>query len=278
MRVKPSPSCTPSCQSSLSVSTLTPPTGSARHQAADLSISSLHTTTPLSVNTSSIHTPSYGSRWTTSEASSETFQSHTARGVLVHRVKFVPHLESVTEIDELWRRFLATSLVGKENSRAGTRCTCGAKNHTAKKRETRTKDSKSEADSMKNSTVPRVKRSVLVERAVQTSPTTLSTERDPPPPHTHIPHSASVAFTVASPKQTRPQLGQLTLSEAFALSHPEFIEASLRRQRELRERHQGYMKEKVCYATGKDFRKPYSFKLASIHAGKFIYTTTIHDS
>ena len=270
-REKPSPSWTPSCQSNLSVSTLTPPTGSGRHQtAADLSISSLHTATPLTVDTSSIHTPSYGNRWTASELSSETVQSHVTRGVSDHRVKFVPHLESVTEIDELWRRFLASSLVEKEN-RAGTRCTCGAKNHTAWKREKRSKELNTEADSTRDSTVARVKRSVLVERAVQTSPVTLPRERELPPPHTHIPHSASVAFTVASPRQTRPQLGQLTLSEAFALSHPEFIEASLRRQRELRERHRDFMEQRGYYTTEKEFRKPHSSKPASIHTGKLIY-------
>ena len=273
VRVTDSPPSTPSYQSSLSVSTLTPPTGSDRHQAADLSISSLHTTTPLTVDTSSVHTPSYGSRCTASELSSETVQSHTtrSRGVSDHRVKFVPHLESVSEIDELWRRFLSSSLVGKEN-RAGTRCTCGAKNHTAMKREPRTQDSKSKADSMKSSTIPRVKRSVLVERAIQTSPMTHPMERELPHPHMQIPRSASVAFSVASPRPARPQLGTLTLSEAFALSHPEFIEASLRRQRELRERHQDYLEQKAYYATGKDFRKPHSSKPAFIHMSKLIYT------
>ena len=268
VRMTASPSSTPSCRSSLSVSTLTPPTGSDRHQAADLSISSLHTATPLTVDTSSVQTPSYGSRCTASELSSETVQSHTTRS---RGVKFVPHLESVTEIDELWQRFLASSLVGKEN-RAGTRCICGAKNHTPKKREPGTKDSKSEADSTKSSTTPRVKRSVLVERAIQTSPMTHPVERELPHPHTQVPHSASVAFSVASPRPARPQLGQLTLSEAFALSHPEFIEASLRRQRELRERHRDYLEQKAYYATGKDFRKPHSFKPASVRTSKLIYT------
>ena len=260
-------SSTPSCQSSLIASTLTPSIGSQRRQAdADLSISLLHTTTPLTANTSSVHTPSYGSRWTASEFSSETIQPQSHHAHTTRPVKFIPHLESVTEIDELWQRFLTSSLVGKEN-RDRSRCTCGAKNHIVKKREpiVRTQDLKSEADSTKNCTIPHVKRSVLVERAIQTSPMMRhpsSPDKELPHSRTQVHHSASVAFSVASPNQSaRPQL---TLSEAFALSHPEFIEASLRRQRELRERHRDH----VFHATGRNYRKTHSSKPAFVHTSK----------
>lgn len=258
--------------SSSSEPTLTPSTGTgrdSRHQAAaDLSISSLHSATPPTANTSSVRTPSYGSRWTASELSSETVQSHTSRPRRVsdHRVKFAAHLEPVTEMDKLWQRFQASSLVGKENSR----CTCGAKTHSAKKREPRMKESKSGADSMKSSATPRVKRSVLVERAIQTSPMPHPPlDRGLSHPRTHVPCSASVAFSVASPSRpARPRLGQLTLSEALALSHPEFIEASLRRQRDLRERHRDHLEHKAYYGTGKGFGKPHSSKPGSIHTCK----------
>ena len=268
-------SSTPSLQSSSSESTLSPlipSTGTgrdSRHQAAaDLSISSLHSATP---NTSSVRTPSYGGRYAASELSSETVQSRTTkpRGVSDHRVKFVAHLEPVTEIDELWRRFQASLLVGKENSR----CSCGARNHSAKKREPRMKDSKSKVDSMKSSATPREKRSILVERAVQTSPMPhppRPLDRGLPHPHTRIPRSPSVAFSIASPSRpaARPRLGQLTLSEALALNHPEFIEASLRRQRELRERRYNHLEHKAYYGTGKGFRKPHSSKPATVRTCK----------
>ena len=185
-----------------------------------------------------------------------------------HRVKFVAHLEPVTEIDELWRRFQASSLVGKENSR----CSCGAKSHSVKKREPRMKDSKSKVDSMKSSATPREKRSTLVERAVQTSPMPHPPmDRGLPHPHTCIPRSPSVAFSIASPSRpaARPRLGQLTLSEALALNHPEFIEASLRRQRELRERRYNHLDEhKAYYGIGKRFRKPHSSKSATVRTCK----------
>ena len=271
MKVSPPKSLsTPSCQSKLSVSTLTPPTSSDRHQPADLSISSLHTTTPLTMDTSSVHTPSHWSKWTSSEISSETIQSRPTGGVSHYGVKFAPQLESVSEIDELWRKFLASSLVGKEN-RGGVRCTCGAKKHAAKMRDTRTTDCTSKSDSPNSRPILARTRSVLVERAVQTNPMTHpgSTERQSSHHHTRIPRSASVAFTVASSQPARPQLAQLTLSEAFALSHPEFIEASLRRQREIRQQQRVYMEQKTIVAR-KDLSRPYPSTSSSIHTGRSI--------
>jgi hypothetical protein len=129
---------------------------------------------------------------------------------------------------------------------------------------------------MKSFSTPRVKRSVLVERAIQTSPMPHPLDRGLPHPHTHVPRSASVAFSVASPSRpARSWLGQMTLSEAFALSHPEFIEASLRRQRELRERRRDHLEHRGYYATGKGFRKPHFSKYASVHTCKLIYSRDV---
>lgn len=263
VRVKPSPSLTPSCQSNLSVSTLTPLASSERNNhPADLSISSLHTT-PLMVDTSCSldHSPGYG-KWTSSQVSSETVQSHlTGRVSTDHGVKFIPHLESVTEIDELWKRFLTSSLLEKE-SKGRNKCTCGTKKYAAiKKREPTTIELADEKNIMKRC-VPEVKKSaLLLEKAVQTSPMTQQdihhNERESPNHQTHnsIPQTAPVSFTVASTNGVRPHT-QLTLSEVFALSHPEFIEASLRRQREIRRvQHQDFLQRKCFHTT----RKPHSY-------------------
>ena len=171
-------------------------------------------------------------------------------------MKFVPELEALTELDELWRRFQSSSMVGKEN-RGVVKCTCCCERNkllnerrlVARER----KDLTSGASSTKTHHLP--KRSVLVERAVQTSPSPIVTH---PPQTCHVTRSPSVAFTIpisrqparpkhettshrtmassSRPATTRERPGGLTLSEAFALSHPEFIEASLRRQREIRQR------------------------------------------
>lgn len=206
-------------------------------RCADLSISSLHTATPFSqLGQSSHHTPRKASNL---KFCSETTQSRyppITIGGAGHNGK-KDDKETAKQLDELWTKFQSSSMLGKEN-RGVTGCTCSCL--TAKpvnKRMLRKEGGlTTEAALTKNLLhVPR-KRSVLIERAVQTSPA-------PNPVMTrtsqicHVTHSPSIMFTVASPCQTaRPQLKELTLSEAFALSHPEFIEASLKRQREIRQR------------------------------------------
>lgn len=236
--------------SSQSTSTLTPEPAESDDQPAELSITSLLTTTPLTLDSSSVNTPR---RWMSSEFSSETSQSYMKKGMQDHRVRFVPQLEAVTELDELWKRFLSSSLVSKENVGV-VRCTCGAKKHhleqSSKRGDTNIADVSEETCNYTSRSHPFTRtRSVLIERAVQTSPMiTHST-------HHHGPLSSPVMFTVTSSQSTRPQLGNLSLSEAFALSHPEFIEASLRRQREIKHQQRSHAQQ-MASSLRKELRKP----------------------
>ena len=158
-------------------------------------------------------------------------------------MKFVPQLTAVTELDELWKKFLATSMMGSGKENVGVaKCTCDAVSKTNTVRRKKDVEYTSSLSAMESPSPPPPRphfsgprtHSVLVERAVQTSPL-VTHERQ----HQQCrlpPSSPSVMFTVASRQPARPQLSELTLSEAFALSHPEFIEASLRRQREMKQR------------------------------------------
>ena len=75
-------------------------------------------------------------------------------------------------------------------------------------------------------------KSILIERAVQTSP--LLTQ--PAPKQCSVLPPPSVMFTVASsyPAKAQATEVEVSLSEALALNRPEFIEASLKRQKEIK--------------------------------------------
>ena len=252
--------------SSISPTTISSPSGSNRRAAVDLSISSIHTTTPLTVESSSaINTPR---KWTYSD--DETVHSHSQKRGKQHRVKFVPQLPALTELDELWKKFLSLSMMEKENMGVG-KCSCSVYATNS----TNTADTRRESDLHHTSDSPSTKtppysstttKGVLVERAVQTSPL-VTYERQhtqcrvPPPPS-----SPSVMFTVASQRAARPRLGELSLSEAFALSHPEFIEASLRRQREIKQRQQLKTQGGQTDAFTKPRKRPHSYRHSQFHS------------
>ena len=164
-----------------------------------------------------------------------------------HQTIATPRL-TLTELDDLWKKFLASSLASTQlrDENSQPTCTCGTvgENQTRDEHLT-TSDSSHHATKIserpgKHGDSRKVKRdylsrrkhrsthrkeSLLKECAVQTSPQ---------PPEDHSP-APPVTFSLPPDGKGGVQISHLTLSEALAVQYPEFIERSLQRQRKLRE-------------------------------------------